>query len=315
MSDIEASFEEPGNPEATHESPPSPSELPGYLWHPIERAAPPPLELVSPPPAPRPKLIPNIGHVVVFTVLAFASFIGGFIVVFIALWITHRGASLPMLAQQAGHNIVFAIGGQAVGYLLLWGLAALIFSLWWQRPFTQGIHWNPAIALRWLILYVGLGVVSGLAITIAGNFLPMPKDPAILKDLTTSRSGAWALLAFGVTLAPLTEELAFRGFLLPSLVNVFRWFDSSEDVMRYIGIPVAIVLTSIPFALMHSAQVSNSWGPVLLIGCVSVILCIVRLRTDSVAAGVVVHACYNLTLFSGLLYQTDWFRHLDKLKG
>jgi membrane protease YdiL (CAAX protease family) len=45
-----------------------------------------------------------------------------------------------------------------------------------------------------------------------------------------------------------------------------------------------------------------------------VILCIVRLMTDSVAAGVVVHACYNLTLFSGLLYQTDWFRHLDKLK-
>jgi membrane protease YdiL (CAAX protease family) len=55
-------------------------------------------------------------------------------------------------------------------------------------------------------------------------------------------------------------------------------------------------------------------GAVLLIGCVSVILCIVRLATDSVAAGVVVHACYNLTLFSGLLYQTDWFRHLDKLK-
>jgi hypothetical protein len=65
---------------------------------------------------------------------------------------------------------------------------------------------------------------------------------------------------------------------------------------------------------MHAAQVSNSWGPVLLIGTVSVVLCIVRLATDSLAAGVIVHACYNFTLFAGLLYQTDWFRHLDKLK-
>jgi uncharacterized protein len=65
---------------------------------------------------------------------------------------------------------------------------------------------------------------------------------------------------------------------------------------------------------MHAEQVSNSWGPVLLIGCVSILLCIVRLATDSVAAGFVVHMCYNLTLFSGLLIQTDGFKHLDKLK-
>jgi membrane protease YdiL (CAAX protease family) len=164
----------------------------------------------------------------------------------------------------------------------------------------------------------GLGVITGLAITIAGNFVPMPKAPPILEDLTRSAAGAWALMAFGVTIAPLTEELAFRGFLLPSLINIFRWLERkqiiSEDAVRYVGIPLSIILTSIPFALMHSEQVSNSWGPVLLIGCVSILLCVIRLITRSVAAGVLVHACYNLTLFAGLLYQTDWFRHLDKLK-
>jgi membrane protease YdiL (CAAX protease family) len=194
-------------------------------------------------------------------------------------------------------------------------MAALVFSLWWNRSFAKGIHWNLSGAMRKILVLAGLGVVTGLAITLAGNFLPMPKEPPILKDLMNSATGAWALLVFGVTLAPLTEELAFRGFLLPSLVNMFRWFGSSEDVLRYIGIPISIVLTSIPFALMHAQQVSNSWGPVLLIGCVSVILCVVRLTTDSVAAGVMVHCAYNLTLFSGLLYQTDWFRHLDKLKS
>jgi membrane protease YdiL (CAAX protease family) len=208
---------------------------------------------------------------------------------------------------------------QAAIYLVLWALSALVFSLWWHRSFAKGIHWNLPVAVRWCLLLAGLGLVTGLAITLAGNFLPMPKAPPILEDLTKSAAGAWALTVFGVTLAPLTEELAFRGFLLPSLVNIFRWLERKniigDTIVRTIGIPLSIVLTSIPFAFMHAAQVSNSWGPVLLIGLVSVILCIVRLTTDSVAAGVVVHACYNFTLFAGLLYQTDWYRHLDKLKG
>jgi membrane protease YdiL (CAAX protease family) len=315
MNDTEAGFEQPGTPEVQAQPSPLPAEPPGYLWRPIE-PPPPKLELVPPPPPP--KLIPNIGHVLVFFLLLIPSFIGGFLITFFALLgilHPHNPAALGSLILK---NVAYAVTMQDVWYILQWALAALVFSLWWHSSFAKGIHWNISTALRRFLLLLGIGVVTGLAITVAGNFLPMPKDPEILKDLTTSRAGAWALLAFGVTLAPLTEELAFRGFLLPSLLNVFRWLERKrvigESAVRVIGIPVSIVLTSIPFALMHSPQVANSWGPVLLIGCVSVILCIVRLTADSVASGVIVHACYNLTLFSGLLYQTDWFRHLDKLK-
>lgn len=315
MSDIP--FEAPREQESDHGTPLSSPESAGYLWHPIE----PPLaqiELVPPPPPAPPKLIPNIGHVAVFLLLVIPSLIGGYLVALFALYATHPHVRIPVLMGEISRNVMYAICMQAAIYVVLWVLAALVFSLWWNRSFAEGIHWNLSTALHRALLLAGLGVVSGLAITIAGNFLPMPKAPPILEDLTKSPAGAWTLMIFGVTLAPLTEELAFRGFLLPSLVNVFRWLERrgmiSAAALRYGGIPFSIVLTSIPFALMHAQQVSDSWGPVLLIGCVSMILCIVRLRTDSVAAGVLVHACYNLTLFSGLLYQTDWFRHLDKLK-
>ena len=315
MSEIDARFEQPGNPEQQQPDLPPP-EPPGYLWHPMERPAP-QLELVPPPPKPV-KLIPNLGHVAVFFLLLIPSLIGGYLVALFAIYATHPHERLALLMQQIGRNVMYAISMQAAIYVVLWILSGLVFSLWWDRPFAKGIHWNVAVARRGFLLFAGLGVVTGLTITIAGNFLPMPKAPPILEDLTKSAAGAWTLMVFGVTLAPLTEELAFRGFLLPSLVNVFRWLERrgsiAESTVRAVGMPVAIVLTSIPFAWMHSAQVSNSWGPVLLIGCVSVLLCVIRLRTDSVAAGVVVHACYNLTLFTGLLYQTDWFRHLDKLK-
>ena len=310
-------FEAPRDPEPNNEIPASPPEPSSYLWHPMERPVP-LLELVPPPPAPPPRLIPNIGHVLVFLLLLIPALIGGYAIALFSIYATHPHVRVAELMHEIGRNVMYAISMQAAIYLVLWALAALVFSLWWDRSFATGIHWNLSTALRNVLLLAGLGVISGLAITIAGNFLPMPKAPPILEDLTKSAAGAWALMIFGVTLAPLTEELAFRGFLLPSLVNIFRWFERrrliSASTVRYIGVPLAILLTSIPFALMHAQQVSDSWGPVLLIGCVSVILCIVRLTTDSVAAGVVVHACYNLTLFSGLLYQTDWFRHLDKLK-
>ncbi|HEY6446021.1 MAG TPA: CPBP family intramembrane glutamic endopeptidase [Acidobacteriaceae bacterium] len=273
-----------------------------------------------PPPA---KLIPHIGHFGVFLLLGLFSLFVAAIGTVLALRIAMPHQAATKLISGMTQNILVAMSMQAVWYVVLWGLSALVFGVWWKSiagiGFLQGIHWNSATAKRWFLLFAITGLVTGLVITIAGNFVPMPKAPPILEDLTKSRLGAWMLMVFGITLAPLTEELAFRGFLLPGLVNIFRWLERkraiSEEAVRYVGIPLSIVLTSIPFALMHSAQVSNSWGPVLLIGCVSIVLCVVRLRTSSVASGIIVHAFYNLTLFSGLLIQTDGFRHLDKLKG
>lgn len=309
------SMDNPPAPEVVPVPPEPAGEPPGYLWRPVERT-PPPLELVPQPPPPR--LIPNLGHVLVFILLLIPALIGGYLVALFSIYATHPHVPLRSLMEQIGRNVIFAISLQAAIYIVLWALAALVFTLWWDRPFAKGIHWNAATAAHWSVGLACLGVATGLGITLAGNFLPMPKAPPILEDLTKSAAGAWTLMAFGVTLAPLTEELAFRGFLLPSLVNACRWLERrhivSDATVRTFGIPIAIVLTSIPFALMHAQQVSDSWGPVLLIGCVSIILCIIRLATDSVAAGVVVHCAYNLTLFSGLLIQTDWFRHLDKLK-
>ena len=292
------------------------SEGPGYLWHPVETPASPvePAPVASPP-----KLIPNFGHSLVFFALLVPAFIGGWIVTFGFLRLVLHTVATQAVILRMGHEVRYAISAQAVAYGIQWGLAALVFSLWWGRSLARGVHWNISAAGRSFIRLALLGVATGLVITLAGNFLPMPKAPPILKDLTNSTAGAWMLMAFGITLAPLTEELAFRGFLLPSLMNVFRWLERrgamSESFVRAIGIPIAILLTSIPFAMVHAQQVSGSWGPLLLIGMVSVVLCVIRLVTDSVAASFVVHACYNFTLFAGLLVQTDGFRHLDKLKG
>jgi uncharacterized protein len=76
---------------------------------------------------------------------------------------------------------------------------------------------------------------------------------------------------------------------------------------------VASVLTSIPFALLHVDQQGHALGPFLLLILVSLILCTVRLKTRSLAASTLVHACYNFILFSLALIGTGGFRHFDKM--
>ena len=220
-----------------------------------------------------------------------------------------------------------AIPSQAIEYLVLLAATALLFRSIWQRPFWQTLHWNaPAVARRWIPL-LATGVALGLLNGAASNLLPMPKQAPILDDLMRSTSGAWLMFLFGTTLAPLLEEIAFRGFLLPSLINFLtgrpRPAPLPENSLAPLPprqaspfiVPISILLASIPFALLHSEQVSGAWAPVLLIGIVSVVLCIVRLWTRSLAASAFVHATYNFTLFAGMMIASDGFRHLEKLNN
>ncbi len=246
---------------------------------------------------------------------------GGQYIALFAAQRMHLFGHHPMTAylELAASDARLGLPAQALAYLLVAVCGAWLFSFVWQRPALEGLHWRSSIAARRAGWLVGLGLAGGLGSSLIGNFLPMPKDPPILVDMMHSPSGAWMMLIFGITFAPALEETAFRGFLLPGFVHAFDWLvrkgDISVTTRRLVGIPISIVLTSLPFALMHAPQVSHAWGPLLLIGLISVMLCIVRLSLDSLAASMLVHAAYNLTLFAGILVETGGFRHLEKLSG
>jgi uncharacterized protein len=270
-------------------------------------------------PAALPRLIPHLGHTALFFLLALVTMAVGEVIGVLLLEQTHLLGrhSFQDLSRMSAGDARLTLPIQALSYALVAVVVIPIFGLLWHEPFGEGIHWNAAAARRNAFRLALAGLALGFGIGAFGNFLPMPKDPPIMHDIMKSTLGAWLMLAFGVTAAPLLEELAFRGFLLPSLINFFRWLSRKsvmpETAVRWIGVPLSILITSLGFAYMHSPQVSHAWGPLVLIGSVSVVLCIVRLAMNSVAAGVIVHAAYNLTLFGGMLAQTGGFRHLDRL--
>ncbi len=262
---------------------------------------------------------PNMGHMLLLVVLSAVLVPGGQFASLLA--VRQLGIyghhSVRSYADLLKNDARWLIPTEAFGYLLVVLAAVPLFRALWRRPFAAGLHWNGRVAMRYFGRLCALGLACGLGIGLLGAVLPMPKDPPIMADMMRSPLGAWMMLLFGITGAPLFEEMFFRGFLLPAFLNAFRWLSLQGDLtpraVVWLGVPVSVLLTSLPFALLHAQQVSQAWAPVLLIGLVSLVLCIVRLRLNSLASSTVVHAAYNLTLFAGILIQTGGFRHLDRL--
>lgn len=273
-------------------------------------------------PAVREERIPHMGHIGILILLVLSGFVGINILVAAALHAKLWGISTTAQAQTDFH---YALITQATLYLITFSGCLVAFPLLWRRPFFDGIHWHGAFAVQRFGRLVSAAVVCFFVAMINGMLLPGPTD-APIDQLFKAPGAAWVLFAFGVTLAPFFEEMAFRGFLLPALCTAWDW--SVESITGAPRRPLdpngnpnwsltamifGSLVTSLPFALMHGFQTAWSLGPFLLLIFVSLVLCWVRLSTRSLAASTLVHASYNFMLFSFMLLGTGGFKHLDKM--
>jgi membrane protease YdiL (CAAX protease family) len=209
----------------------------------------------------------------------------------------------------------------AAAYLIAGAIVWAIFTYLWQRTFLGGLHWNfTAVRRRWIPLLAG-GIVLSLVVQFLSNFLPVPKTLPI-DDFFRNSADVWMVALFGTFVAPIFEELAFRGFLLPSLASAWDWLqgrreDAGVDQDPHWSVAALVVsctITSIAFALVHADQLAHAWAPLAVLFAVSLVLCGVRLWTQSLAASTMIHATYNGTIFTILFFVTGGFRHLDKIK-
>jgi membrane protease YdiL (CAAX protease family) len=190
---------------------------------------------------------------------------------------------------------VLALLSQFLSYVVVVLYMILLVQGKYRARFIEAIRWNwPGIAG---VSFLGVGVLM-LGFDILGRFLPMPKTTPF--DQFFDRPfDAYLTAAFAVSLGPLIEEFFFRGFLYPV-------------VARRLGVGWGIFLTALPFGLMHLAQYGYSWGAVLIVFLVGVVLTAVRAMTKSVAASFLVHVGYNGTLMALAVWSTDGFKHMDK---
>lgn len=189
------------------------------------------------------------------------------------------------------------LASQALAYLVvLWFMRHLVVDRY-HRNFDDAVRWHWPGG-NWYS-YIAAGVLLAVAVQLTSSLLPIPRTLPIDRYFQ-NRGSAWLMSIFGVTMAPLVEELFFRGFLYPVLA-------------RRMGMTVGVLLTAIAFAFMHASQLASAWAPLLMLFLVGLVLTLVRVWTRSVARGFLIHAGYNLTLFTLLFLATDHFRHMEKL--
>jgi membrane protease YdiL (CAAX protease family) len=198
--------------------------------------------------APPPAATPHIGHTLLFGVLvALAGFVIGLI---FQLSLMHVAPHMRESAEQMETDPLLVIPVEALIYAIAGAGSFLIFPLFWNRPFSQGVHWRAFIVRRRVWLLVGIGVATSVVVQLLSNFLPIPKELPIDKFFTHPL-GVWLIAIFGVTVAPAFEELAFRGFLLPSLASAWDWLMQRMRTPR-----------SLPGGPAAQQSFAGAWQPV-----------------------------------------------------
>ena len=210
---------------------------------------------------------------------------------------------LPQLLQRPLQTTLLSVTGsaalaQGLEVLLLYlSLTVVPLLLLWRLlsgadgvPAGGWLQWGwrpPATALRqalqMLLLILPVVALGGWLVEILWRD-PGGSNPML--ELVLQGSDPWALACFAVTavvVAPLFEEIIFRGVLLPVLGT-------------WLGPSGAVLLSAALFAAAHLSL--SEWIPLFLLGLG---LGVLRLRSGRLASCVLLHALWNGLTFSNLL--------------
>jgi uncharacterized protein len=199
-----------------------------------------------------------------------------------------------LLEIMSGNPILLLVS-QFLVYVPVAAFMVLLVKSKDRAPFWQSIRWNWPQSV-WAMLVLGAGMF--FVLTLLEAFLPMPKDTPF-EHLFDNPFDAYLLSILAVTLGPLMEELFFRGFLYPVIA-------------RRMGVVWGIVLSALPFGLLHLQQYGWAWAAGLIIFLVGMVCGAVRAVSKSVGASFLVHAGYNGTQMVIALVTTHGFRHMER---
>jgi uncharacterized protein len=263
--------------------------------------------------------IPNLGHA-----LLFITFAGLLLLLFQAiLFAVGKSPSAVHAGAMTVQHPKLQIAALAATYLLTLLAARLFYPLVWKRAFLHGLQWHWATARQQATQLIGLGLLLGAMVQVVTYYITPPKTLPIDEFFLTP-STAWLVTFFGTIVAPVFEEICFRGFLVPAFAIAYDWLSlprTEQALMRWqtttsltpLALIFSAVLTSIFFAMMHFQQVAHMWAAMLVLFSISLILTFVRVKTQSVAASALVHSAYNFFVFLVVLIGTGGYRHLDRM--
>jgi uncharacterized protein len=244
---------------------------------PVQPPPPPVPPLQQPATAPDPTEIPwRAREGVLIGILALLT--GGFVWLVLTAIVTPHGN--PTEKQESALALWAMVIIQGALVLWLWVWLKLRYRVGLRR---LGLRYRPGDLAAGVAAAVGglaaVWIVSGIANLISriisGDDIPIPDQLPPLHGTTQLIFAA----AAAIIVAPVTEEMFFRGFIYQAL-------------RRWRGVPFAVILSAAVFAITHIA-------PLLIIGIfpLGIIFAYLFERRASLGATIVAHMTYNLIGF------------------
>jgi membrane protease YdiL (CAAX protease family) len=185
------------------------------------------------------------------------------------------------------------------------GMALVIAGLWRvrdPRPLEQSLGLRVH-ASDWWAVFVGIAlqIGAGIFMLLLKDILPVsnPPEQGITESLQVLQGAGVKLIAFVVVviLAPVVEEVMFRGMLLSRL-------------MRSFGRHAAVAITGVVFALSHVVGDPNAWFAAIALVPLGIGFGYLALSGRGLSRAILAHAGVNLLAAIGLLYLDD-LHHLQ----
>ena len=218
--------------------------------------------------------------------MVFAFFVSQLMGIYVA------GKLVLPATQSASIGDIFFFGsndGTVVSLSIMMGcvllLAASIFIIR-----SKGGDWRQYLALKPFSLSVGMGILGLLLIfMIASQALTYLLDMTPLDfvdPLYQSVSSVWLLVFAMVIVAPIYEEVVFRGILWSAIAEQF----SSASYPAHQGAIIASMVTSFIFAVIH---VQYGVYEISTIVVLALIFCYARIKSGSLLLPIMLHIVNN----------------------
>lgn len=150
-----------------------------------------------------------------------------------------------------------------------------------REGLRERLRVNKPASDKWrehLLPFAILGVI--IRIYYSANPL-LPNLPIRLIFPESMLIGNTVIISSVILIAPITEEVIFRGYLF-------------DGLKRNFGPNTAILLTSILFAVAHIKQLGFEILPGVIIFILGALFCITREKTNSILIPILFHGLYNL---------------------
>jgi hypothetical protein len=228
-------------------------------------------------------------------VLLVAFFIAN-ILVFVGYAVIQPTLHWHMTKEKLASDPFFLLALQIAWYALIFAGIYVLVAVGDKQPFWEMLRWRRITPGKALVFLAG-----GAFLTIAIALLPPVLPDASqfpLENLFNSRTAAYAIGAFAILVAPLMEEIIFRGIL-------FGIFEAQ------VGLRFAVLTTAILFGGLHVPEYWGAWNHALLIFFVGLVFSLARGRSGSLAPSVFLHAGYNASMMIALFVSSQHFRNLN----